>query len=163
MESRKRKIKGYLESTNKSVINSESPWNDCKQGYFFCRHLNGSVRVHGPSVLTVADSIMNRKNQITQPNKESNATLTMPSSLAEMIRVSNSSDEKTQFWTPLRKVGVSTYIDENGTIRSSSYTSPFFDLPYLSGYNSWEANRTLTGYGAAQNSVSNSAFIYVRI
>ena len=57
MNSRERKIKYYLESTNKSVIKSKSPWNDCMIGYFFCRYFNGSVRVHGPSILTEADSI----------------------------------------------------------------------------------------------------------
>ena len=42
-------------------------------------------------------------------------------------------------------------MDENGTIHDSSDTKPFFDLPYVSGYDTWKANRTLTGYGTALN------------
>ena len=59
--------------------------------------------------------------------------------------------EKIQFWTPLRRISTSRYIDENGTIHDSSDTKPFFDLPYVSGYDTWKANRTLTGYGTALN------------
>ena len=75
----------------------------------------------------------------------------MPTSITAMKELFDESKEKIQFWTPLRRISTSRYIDENGTIHDSSDTKPFFDLPYVSGYDTWKANRTLTGYGTALN------------
>ena len=71
--------------------------------------------------------------------------------MTAMKELFDESQEKIQFWTPLRRISTSRYIDENGTIHDSSDTKPFFDLPYVSGYDTWKANRTLTGYGTALN------------
>ena len=71
--------------------------------------------------------------------------------MTAMKELFDESQEKIQFWTPLKKISTSRYIDENGTIHDSSDTKPFFDLPFVSGYDTWKANRTLTGYGTALN------------
>ena len=73
----------------------------------------------------------------------------MPPSLTAMKEISDDSGVKIRFWTPLKKVSSSTYIDEKGIAHGPSDTTPFFDLPFVSGYDTWEANRTLTGYGTA--------------
>ena len=47
----------FLKFSYRNIIDPESEWNICKHNYFFCRHLNGSVDVHGPNILTDAESI----------------------------------------------------------------------------------------------------------
>ena len=83
------------------------------------------------------------------PFKELNATFIMPPSLTAMKEIFDDSKVKIRFWTPLKKISSSTYIDEKGIVHGSSDTTPFFDLAFVSGYDTWEANRTLTGYGTA--------------
>ena len=75
----------------------------------------------------------------------------MPPSLTAMKEISDDSKVKIRFWTPLKKISSSTYIDGKGIAHDSSDTTPFFDLPVVSGYDTWEAYRTLTGYGTALN------------
>ena len=54
---RKSNVVEFLKLSYRNIIDPESEWNVCKHSYFFCRHLNGSVDVHGPSLLSDAESI----------------------------------------------------------------------------------------------------------
>ena len=54
---RKSHVVEFLKLSYRKIIDPESEWNICKHNYFFCRHLNGSVDVHGPNILTDAESI----------------------------------------------------------------------------------------------------------
>ena len=46
----------YLKTAHENVIDPQSEWNDCKRGYFFCMHLNGTIVNHGPTHSTEAES-----------------------------------------------------------------------------------------------------------
>ena len=123
----------------------------CDNGYFWCRHSNGTSIFEGQAIFENVKELCQKKN----------AKFVKPDSQIEMKKIYDLKNETfARFWTPVKRMSSSTFDDE-GVIKNMNDSSTYFGLVLILNDGDaldakrWDSHLSSTAYKILSGGTTN--------